>query len=159
AGVGAIFRSPLAGALFAAEVLYSSPDFESEVIIPAALATITAYSTYGLVFGWKPLFKIDDTVASLLVFENPLRLGAYLLLAVAMAVLAMFYTRSFYGLTALFRRLPMKPHFRPALGAFLTGLVGVALYYGLGEERRVLAVLSFGYGSLQEALNVNPTDA
>src|SRR5262249_31059076 len=37
AGVAAIFRAPLAGALFAAEVLYRSPDFESEVIIPAAL--------------------------------------------------------------------------------------------------------------------------
>src|SRR5262249_19407342 len=30
AGVAAIFRAPLAGAIFAAEVLYSSPDFESE---------------------------------------------------------------------------------------------------------------------------------
>ena len=36
AGIAAIFRAPLAGALFAAEVLYRSPDFESEVIIPAA---------------------------------------------------------------------------------------------------------------------------
>jgi CIC family chloride channel protein len=44
AGVAAIFRAPLAGALFAAEVLYRSPDFESEVIIPAALASITAIS-------------------------------------------------------------------------------------------------------------------
>src|SRR5262249_31760442 len=51
AGVAAIFRAPLAGALFAAEVLYSSPDFESEVIMPAALASITAYCTFGLVFG------------------------------------------------------------------------------------------------------------
>lgn len=46
AGIAAIFRAPLAGALFAAEVLYRSPDFESEVVIPAALACITAYSTF-----------------------------------------------------------------------------------------------------------------
>jgi CIC family chloride channel protein len=45
AGVAAIFRAPLAGALFAAEVLYSSTDFESEVIVPAALASTTAYCT------------------------------------------------------------------------------------------------------------------
>src|SRR5690242_15315124 len=49
AGIAAIFRAPLAGALFAAEVLYRSPDFESEVVIPAALACITAYCTFGLV--------------------------------------------------------------------------------------------------------------
>ena len=38
---------PLAGALFAAEVLYRSPDFESEVIMPAGLACVTAYCTFG----------------------------------------------------------------------------------------------------------------
>ncbi len=48
AGVAAIFRAPLAGALFAAEVLYRSPDFESEVIIPAGLASVMAYCTFGL---------------------------------------------------------------------------------------------------------------
>ena len=64
AGIAAIFRAPLAGALFAAEVLYRSPDFESEVVIPAALACITAYCTFGMVFshwtgvGWKPLFDM-----------------------------------------------------------------------------------------------------
>ena len=29
AGIGSIFRAPLAGALFAAEVLYRDPEFES----------------------------------------------------------------------------------------------------------------------------------
>ena len=35
AGIGAIFRAPLAGTIFAGEVLYSSTEFEPEVIIPA----------------------------------------------------------------------------------------------------------------------------
>src|ERR1700683_4119103 len=34
AGIAAIFRAPLAGALFASEVLYRSPEFEPEVIMP-----------------------------------------------------------------------------------------------------------------------------
>ena len=58
AGIAAIFR-PVAGALFASEVLYSSSDFESEVIMPACLASVTAYSTLGLAYGWKPLFTYD----------------------------------------------------------------------------------------------------
>ncbi|MEZ4568041.1 MAG: chloride channel protein, partial [Desulfobacterales bacterium] len=40
AGVGSIFRAPLAGALFAAEVLYRDPEFESEVIIPAGISSV-----------------------------------------------------------------------------------------------------------------------
>ncbi len=158
AGVAAIFRAPLAGALFAAEVLYRSPDFESEVIIPAGLASVTAYCTFGLKFGWGSLFELPKNVIESLTFNNPLRLFPYLLLALFMVVLAMIYTRSFYGLTHLFHRLRIRPHFKPAIGALLTGLVGVGLYYAFypfvqkEQQEAVLGVLSFGYGSLQDAM-------
>jgi CIC family chloride channel protein len=151
AGVAAIFRAPLAGALFAAEVLYCSPDFESEVIIPAGLASVTAYCTFGLAFGWAPLFSLPPELVASLSFQNPWQLAPYLLLALFVVVLAMIYTRSFYGLTHLFRRLPVRPHFKPALGAFLSGALGVALFIALGQQQ-VLAVLSFGYGILQDAM-------
>src|SRR5215472_3584564 len=71
AGVAAIFRAPLAGALFAAEVLYSSPDFESEVIIPAALASAIAYCTFALAFGWQPLFTLSSVAREVLIFNDP----------------------------------------------------------------------------------------
>src|SRR5204862_1376977 len=86
AGVAAIFRAPLAGALFAAEVLYRSPDFESEVIIPAALACITAYCTFGSVFGWDPLFSLPPEILAALTFRQPLELVSYTVLALAMVV-------------------------------------------------------------------------
>src|SRR5215472_13600208 len=107
AGIAAIFRAPLAGALFAAEVLYSSPDFESEVIIPAALASVIAYCTFGLVFGWTPLFSLPPELLTVLSFNQPLHLLSYTLLALFLVVLAMFYTRSFYALTHVFHRLSL----------------------------------------------------
>jgi CIC family chloride channel protein len=70
----------------------------------------------------------------------------------------MLYTRSFYWLTHLFRRVPLRPHFKPALGAFLTGVVGLVLYFALLQDRRVLSVLSFGYGILQDALTIAPAE-
>ena len=56
AGIGAIFRAPLAGTIFAAEVLYSSTEFEREVIMPAGLASVVSYCVFGLFSGWQPLF-------------------------------------------------------------------------------------------------------
>jgi CIC family chloride channel protein len=162
AGVAAIFRAPLAGALFAAEVLYRSPDFESEVIIPATLACIMAYCTFGLALhwtgaGWSPLFVLEPEVTKALTFTNPLRLlSSYLLLALFMVLLATLYTRSFYGLTHLAKRVPIKNHLKPAVGAFLTAVVGVALYFAFSKNETVLAVLSFGYGILQQALKITP---
>ncbi len=147
AGVGAIFRAPLAGALFAAEILYCSPEFEPEVIIPAGIASAVAYCTFGLVFGWQPLFQTPSFA-----FDNPWQLGPYLLLAVVCALMAMLYTRTFYGVHALFKRVPGPRLLKPVLGALLTGTLGVGMYFLLGRERTVLAVLSTGYGVLQEGL-------
>jgi CIC family chloride channel protein len=152
AGVAAIFRAPLAGALFAAEVLYSSPDFESEVIIPAGMASVLAYSTFGLAFGWQPLFSLPPEILAELSFHNPLSLIPYSLLAAFMILLAAVYTRTFYGLTHLFHRLGILPHFKPAIGAFLSAALGLALYYSLQQDEQVLSVLSFGYGVLQDAM-------
>jgi len=163
AGIAAIFRAPLAGALFSAEVLYRSPDFESDVVIPAGLASVIAYCTFGLAFGWGSLFTTPPNFLAALQFNNPWHLLGYTLLVPIMVILAMIYTRSFYGITALFHRFTIKPHFRPMIGAFLAGAVALILYYTLvftlpasAPAHLSLAVLSFGYGSLQNALTIDP---
>ena len=51
AGIGAIFRAPLGGALIGAEILYTQ-DFEIDVIIPALIASIIGYAIYGAWAGW-----------------------------------------------------------------------------------------------------------
>jgi len=154
AGIAAIFRAPLAGALFAAEVLYWSPEFEPEVIIPAGMASVVSYCTFALYSGWKPLFAIPADLS----FTNPWQLGPYTILALWVVLLSMLYTRSFYGFTRWFHRLAIAPHFKPALGALATGAVGLGLYYAFGAEsdlrrNEVLSVLSFGYGGLQQAIS------
>ena len=147
AGIAAIFRAPLAGALFAAEVLYRSPEFEPEVIIPAGIASVVSYCTFGAFFGFAPLFSTPP-----MTFVNPLQLGPYFLLAVLMAVLAMFHTRTFNGITYIFRRLGIPVYFKPAFGALLSGALAVGLFYVAAQNQQVLCVLSFGYGVLQEGL-------
>jgi CIC family chloride channel protein len=74
------------------------------------------------------------------------------LLALWLAVLSMLYVRTFYGITALFHRLPMPRMLKPAVGAFLTGAVGLALYFALGRSMEVLSVLSYGYGMIRIGL-------
>jgi CIC family chloride channel protein len=153
AGVAAIFRAPLAGALFAAEVLYRSADFEASVIVPASLACTTAYCAFGMVFGWTPLFDLPPDTLEAMTFRDPRQLFPYLLLAVFVVVLAMLYTRTFYGLAGVFRRWKLPPHAKPAVGALATGVVGLGLFHLLGQDQKVLGVLSFGYGTLQDAMS------
>ena len=46
AGIGAIFRAPLGGAILAAEILYKE-DLKADAIIPALIASIVGYSIFG----------------------------------------------------------------------------------------------------------------
>ena len=66
--IGAIFKAPLGGALFAAEMLYLDPDFEYEAVIPGVISAVIAYS----------VFSAFDGYGQILRFQNPdgSRLGA-----------------------------------------------------------------------------------
>lgn len=154
AGIGAIFRAPLAGALFAAEIMYSDSDLESEVIIPAATSSIIAYSLYTLSLPsevrFLPLFGGDLRDYS---FFHPMELIPYAVLAVVQVAVGILYVKVFYGTHALFSRLPVPHTFRPAIGACLAGMVAIALYFLWGQNEHTLAVLSTGYYTLQAALS------
>lgn len=138
AGVGSIFRAPLAGALFAAEVLYRDPEFESEVIIPAGISSVVAYCLFCLVFGWGSLFESPDFK-----FQNPLELGPYVVLALVLAATGALYVKSFYGITGFFHSLKIPNHFKPAIGGLCTGIIGFFLPQ----------TLAFGYGFAQKAIH------
>lgn len=138
AGVGSIFRAPLAGALFAAEVLYRDPEIEGDVIIPAGLASVVAYCIFCMAFGWGSLFHAPQ-----LKFSNPLSLGPYTILALVLAAVGWLYVTTFHRITEFFRKLRIPRHVRPALGGLAVGVIGFWLPQTLG----------FGYGFVQMALD------
>jgi CIC family chloride channel protein len=138
AGVGSIFRAPMAGALFAAEVLYKDPEFESEVIIPAGISSVVAYCFFCLVNGWGSLFETPYFQ-----FANPMELGPYLVLAFVLVGTGILYVKSFYGVIRLFKSIRLPNHIKPAIGGLCTGMIGFFLPQ----------TLSFGYGFVQKALN------
>ena len=138
AGVGSIFRAPLAGALFAAEVLYRDPEFESDVIIPAGISSVVAYCLFCLVFGYGSLFHSQDFV-----FQNPLELGPYIVLSFVLVGGGILYIKSFYGVQHIARNVKIPNHIKPAIGGLCTGAIG----FFLPET------LSFGYGFAQMALD------
>jgi chloride channel protein, CIC family len=152
AGVGSIFRAPLAGALFAAEILYKEADLESDVIVPAAVSSIVGFSVFSLFLPpqkqFMPLFgeRLRYQIAS------ASELLPLTLLAVVLVLAGIAYIEIFYGTHRLFKKIPVIPHLRPMIGAVLAGLCGIGLYGLAGNDERILGVLSTGYGTLQTAL-------
>ncbi len=138
AGIGAIFRAPLGGAILGAELLYRD-DVESEALVPSFIATIVAYSIFGAVEGFSPIFGTQARFG----FSNPAQLPWYALIGLVCGLVGLLYIRNFYGLTAWFGRWRMPRALRPAIAGFAVGCIGLILPGALGT----------GYGFVQVGLD------
>ncbi len=120
-GIGAIFRAPLGGALFAGEVLYSSTATESASLLPCLASSIVAYSVFALFITPRPLFVVPP-----LNFHGLGDLPLFAFLAVICAVVGWLYVRVFYGIRdRVFHPLPLPRHVKPALGGLMVGLIAL----------------------------------
>ncbi len=139
-GLGAIFRSPLGGAITAIEVLYSE-DFETEAMIPSIISSVVAYTLFCSVYGYATIFNVPDFT-----FTNPLELIGYLILALVCVPLGAVYTKTFYGMRDyVFRPLPIPKFMKPVLGGLGVGLLGLI----------IPEVYGGGWGLIQDALDGN----
>ncbi len=138
AGLAAIFRSPIGTAVFAVEVLYSEMEFDAGALLHTMLASILAYAVNGLFVGYKPLFTVPHLAP-----PGFVQYGFYILLGLAAGVVATLVPVVFYGLRDLFRKVPVPPHVKPAIGGLGLGLLALALPQVLGG----------GYGWIQQAID------
>jgi chloride channel protein, CIC family len=137
AGIGAIFRAPLGGAILGAEIPYRE-DVESDALVPSFVASVVAFSIFGVLIGFEPIFgQISAT------FNDPRQLVYYAVLGLLAGVVGRMYISGFYGATALFARWHIPREVKPAVAGFAVGLIGLAIPGALGT----------GYGWVQPALD------
>ena len=74
--------------------------------------------------------------------HNPFELLWFALIGVVCGFMGLLYAKGFYGLQALFERLPVTRYLRPALGGLAVGAMALFLPQVLGT----------GYGWVQESL-------
>lgn len=136
-GIGAIFRSPLGGALFTVEVLYKR-DFEAKSLIPALVSSIVAYSVFATRFGWGLMFDIPKFA-----FSHPIELLFYAIFGFICAGVGLFYIKVFYGIRdRVFSRIRIPMQLKPAIGGLVLGVMAVFAPH----------ILASGYGYLQQAM-------
>ncbi len=129
AGIAAIFRAPLAGAIFAAEILHSDMRYDGKVLIPAVIASTVSYGVYALYFGFAPVLTLPEFSYEL----SLLHFVPYTVLALVSSFGAFAFVKVFYGTRDLFQALTLKPYLKPMIGGVLTGLVGLWFSPAFGE--------------------------
>jgi CIC family chloride channel protein len=137
AGIAAIFKAPLAGAIIAAEIFYKE-DFEVEALVPGLIAAVVGYTIVGAATGFQPVFTPPPEATQ---FDHPWTLILFALLGVGCALLARFLFMVFFRLEKFFKRFPLWV--AAAIGGFCTGIIGLL----------VPSVIGTGYGWAQFAIS------
>jgi CIC family chloride channel protein len=137
AGIAAIFKAPLAGAIISAEIFYRE-DFEVEALVPGLIASVIGYTIVGGVTGFQPVFSLPDGVVQ---FENPFSLLLYAALGVGCGLLARALIAIYSGVERLSRRFPLWAS--AGIGGAGAGLIGLLAH----------PVTGTGYGWAQFAIS------
>ena len=121
AGLGAIFKAPLAGALTSVEMLYRE-DFESNAFATSIVSSVVAFTVYIAFVGTEPI--IGGVAA--FPFTNGVELFACALLGVLCFPFSYLYVRCYYASENRFRKWAVPVWLKPAIGGVSISLLVLA---------------------------------
>jgi CIC family chloride channel protein len=137
AGLAAIFRAPVGGAIFVCEVLYEH-GMEAKNILPCLFSATISFLVFTSIYGFEPLFHM----------ESIWQFGLYNLMfavvaGMASAAVGWFYVRFFYKVFHISRASKLPDWLKPGIGGLLHGcliaMIGMQLW-------------GLGYGAMQDAI-------
>ena len=124
-GLAAAFNAPIAGSLFALEVVLG--DFAIASFSPVVMAGVAATAVSRAAYGEAQVFDIP--VYDL---ESAAEFFPYALLGLLAGFVAVGFTLFLYGQEKAWERVAAPPWFRPVLGGLIVGAVGLLFPEVLG---------------------------
>jgi CIC family chloride channel protein len=136
AGIAATFNAPIAGALFAVEIILG--DFGAIQFTPIVISSVVATVISRSILGDVPAFHVPHYE-----LVSGWELVPYALVGVATGVAGLIFQATLYRSEDLFDRIPLPPWSKAALGGLLVGTIGA-----VGFPH----VFGVGYGSITAAM-------
>ena len=136
AAVAGSFNAPIAGALFANEVVIGH--YALKAFAPVVIASVTGTALSRAYYGDFPAFVLPPHEITSY-WEFP----AFVLLGVLAGLVASALLRSIFLAQDTAQKLPVPPWMRPAVGGFAVGLIALVLPQ----------VMGVGYGITDDALS------
>ena len=139
AGIAAAFNAPIAGALFAVEIILM--DFAwarfSPIVISSVMATVISHNFESNLATFQvPPYQL----------VNPLELIFYLILGLLSGLVSYLFIRILYAFENFFEnKLKFPEYLQPALGGFIIGLIALVFPQ----------IMGVGYDSINNALHGN----
>ncbi len=136
AGISATFNAPIAGAIFAAEIIVG--DFAVSAFTPIVISSVVATVVSRFFLGNNPAFEVPafDIV-------SPFELAPYMISGVLAGLVAVAFIRSLTAAETLFEKFPIPDYTKAAIGGLCVGLIGINLpeVFGVGYNSISLALV------------------
>ena len=142
AAIATAFNAPLAGIVFAHEVILRH--YSLRAFAPITVAAAVGHVVANVIFERPPLFRVD----AVNVVAAPEFLG-FILIGVGGAFVAVLYMRAILFSGRLAHRVPVADWLKPMLAGAVLGLVAIEMpdILGIGKEALRFAVIEHAYGS------------
>jgi chloride channel protein, CIC family len=129
AGIAATFNAPIAGVMFALEVILG--DFGFQNLTPMVIAAVTASVVSRAVLGDSPAFTVPAYT-----LNSPWELPLYLGLGIVAGFGAMAFVKMLYFMEDVFDHWKFPPYLKPAVGGLGLGILGyfVPRVFGTGFD-------------------------
>ncbi len=128
-GIAAAFNAPVAGALFAVEIIFG--DFGVMQFSPIVISSVTATVVSRHYLGDFPAFIVPKYA-----LITPWELFFYAGMGLLAGVAGLFFIKLLYGLEDFFDNWKFPEYMKPALGGLLVGAMGIYVpaIFGVGYE-------------------------
>ena len=147
AAISTAFNAPIAGIVFAHEVILRH--YSLRAFAPITVAATIGYVVANVVFERPPLFRVEAITVS----SAPEFLG-FILIGVGGAFVAVLYMRAILFSNRIAAKLPVADYLKPMLAGAVLGLVAIWLpdILGIGKETLRFAVIDHAFAPGELAL-------
>jgi len=135
AGIAATFNAPIAGVMFAMEIILG--EFGIATFSPIVVSSVMATVVSRAYLGNFPAFVVPEySLVSL--YEIPL----YILLGILAGFVGAGFTTCLYKAEDLFRAIPIPDYVKASIGGLMMGVVGIFIphVFGVGYDAIELAI-------------------
>jgi CIC family chloride channel protein len=141
AGISAVFNAPLAGVLFAMEIILG--DYAIRTFAPVLISSVISSVVIRAFLGNNPAFEVPS-YSLVSAWEIPL----YMVMGVVIGVVAVLFTRTLDVFEDYFDEMKIPNWTKPALGGLLLGIIAIFFPQILADGYQTIGLTLLGNISL-----------